>query len=195
MLTLFRLTAVRFLSVAFAASFIAMGCFDTAQGQTLTVSNANLTFTAAQGNNPSPPTQQVSIGSTGASINYLISTDQRWLLASSGPFGGTGGTSGIDPLTIQINSISLNAGTYTGIVTLTPTNGVARATITVTLTISGSGPASRPHSLHLSPSSISRSKAARLALPLKAFKSQAQASTCQLPRSASTYGAHQQLPP
>ncbi|HVO96770.1 MAG TPA: BACON domain-containing carbohydrate-binding protein [Bryobacteraceae bacterium] len=142
MLILFRLVSVRFLSVAALALLSVLGSFDTAQGQTLTLSTNTLSFTAAQGNNPSPPFQTVSVGSTGAAINYKISSDQTWLLASACQFCGDGGTSGPnEPLTIQVTSSSLNAGNYTGHITLTPTNGSPTATITVTLTVTGNGPA------------------------------------------------------
>src|SRR5487761_2656921 len=141
MFTLFRAGRARFLSLAAAALFLVLGSFDTAKGQTLTLSASTLNFTAAQGNNPAT-TQQVSVGSTGASINYIISSDQSWLLASACGFCGDGGTSGpTEPLTIQVNSSSLNAGSYSGNVTLTPTNGSPKAVVAVILTITGSGPA------------------------------------------------------
>lgn len=142
MLNSFRSGRARFLSLAVVAGVFALGSFDTAQAQTLTLSTTTLSFTAAQGNSPSPPTQSVSVGSTGAAINYTISVDQTWLVASTGAFNGNGGTSGPnDPLVIQVNSGSLNAGNFTGHVVLTPTNGSGAATITVSLTITGSGPA------------------------------------------------------
>ncbi len=142
MFTLFRTGRARFLSLAAAALVLVLGSFDTAKGQTLTLSSNTLSFTAAQGNSPSS-TQQVSVGSTGASINYNITTDQSWLLACAGaPICGSGATSGpTAPLTVQVNSSSLNAGSYSGNITLTPTNGSAKAVIAVTLTITGSGPA------------------------------------------------------
>jgi uncharacterized protein (TIGR03437 family) len=134
------LTPFRFTTFAMMACFVALGSFDTAQAQNLTVSSSTLVFTAAQGGNPNPPTQMVTTGSTGGSINFIISysANSSWLSASTGPFNGTGGTSG-QVLTVQVNSILLASGSHNGTITLTPSNGTAVATIAVALTISGSG--------------------------------------------------------
>jgi uncharacterized protein (TIGR03437 family) len=136
MLTLFRLAPVRFTTLAMMMSFVALGLFDTAEAQSLTVSPSSLTFTTAQGGNPSS-TQTVNVGSTGGTLNYLISTNATWIAASTGPFNGTGG-SAPDALTVQVNSASLPSGNYTGTITLTPANGTAAASIAVSLTVSGS---------------------------------------------------------
>ena len=140
MLTLFRLAKSRFSGLVPVILLLALGSFDTVRAQSLTLSTNTLQFNAAQGNNPSPVYQTVNTSTTGAAINFLITTNQTWLLASTGAFGGNGGTSG-QSITVQINSLSLAVGTYTGVVTLTPTSGSSAATITVTLTVTGSAPA------------------------------------------------------
>jgi trimeric autotransporter adhesin len=137
MLTLYRLAPVRFTSFAMMMSFVVLGLFDTAKAQSLTVSPSSLTFTTAQGGNPSN-TQTVNVTSTGGTLNYLISTNATWISASTGPFNGTGG-SAPDALTVEILSSSLPSGNYTGTITLAPANGTAAASIAVSLTVSGSG--------------------------------------------------------
>jgi uncharacterized protein (TIGR03437 family) len=138
MLTLLRLAPHRFKSfktLALMAGLLGLGTFDTVQAQTLTVSATTLSFTAVQGSNPNPATQQVVTGGSG---NFIISTNASWIFASTGAFNGNGGTAG-ETLTVQINSTSLSSGSYNGTITLTPTNGNAAVTITVNLTVSGSG--------------------------------------------------------
>ncbi len=154
MLTSFRITPARFIMFATLACFFALGCFDTVQAQsTLTVSNSSLAFTAANGGNPNPPTASVSVGSTGGSVNYIISTNAAWIFASTGAFSGTGGTAP-DVLTVQISSSSLATGGYTGTITLTPSNGTAAVTITVSLTVTGSG-GTTTSTISASPSQLS----------------------------------------
>ncbi len=77
----------------------------------------------------------VNVGGTG---NYIISTDSTWIFASTGAFNGTGG-SAPDVLTVQIQSISLASGSYTGTITLQPTSGTGAVTIAVSLTVTGNG--------------------------------------------------------
>jgi uncharacterized protein (TIGR03437 family) len=141
MLTPFRLAPIRFtpFAPAFAiiGCFFALGCFDTVEAQSLTVSTTNLAFSAAQGASPAG-SQSVSVGSTGGNVSFIISSSATWLGASTGPFNGDGGTSG-ETLTVQVTSTSLASGSYTGTITLTPTNGTAVATISVSLSISGTG--------------------------------------------------------
>src|ERR1035437_8612944 len=105
MLTLFRLAPVRFTTFGLLACFFALGSFDTVQAQngTLTVSTNTLSFTSAQGGNPST-TQTVSIGSTGGSINFTIATTATWLSAGTGQV--TGGNSGTAPDTLYVQVIS-----------------------------------------------------------------------------------------
>ncbi len=152
MLTLYRTAPARFSTfgpmLAILACFFALGTFDTAQAQNLTVSTSTLTFTAPQGGNPNPPTQNVNVGGTG---NYIISTASSWIFASTGAFSGTGGTAP-DTLTVQINSSTLAAGSYSGTITLTPNAGTP-VTISVSLTVSGSG--STSSNIAASPSQLS----------------------------------------
>jgi len=141
MLTMYRLAPVRFTSFATTMCFIALGCFDTAKAQSLTLSSTNLVFTAAQGGNPAN-TQTVSVGTTGGNLNYSLTflPNASWLsAAASNLVGGGQYGSAPDTLTVQINSTSLPNGNYTGTITLTPSNGGALAVISVSLTITGSG--------------------------------------------------------
>lgn len=126
---------------------VALGRFDTAQAQNLTVSNSSLSFTAAQGANPSPNSQSIDVGSTGGNITYSISLSPSgsWLSAAvPNGFGGSPSGTTPDQITVQVNSAggggiqALANGSYTGTITLTPTVGTA-VTISVSLTVSGSG--------------------------------------------------------
>lgn len=154
MLTLIRLAAVRFTTFGLFACFLALGSFDTVQAQsgTLTVSTNTLTFTAAQGGNPSTY-QTISVGSTGGSINYTIATTATWLSASDCGFAGGNSGTAPDNLCVQVISSSLASGTYNGTITLAPTNGTANVTIAVALNVSGSGTATSL--LGASPSQLS----------------------------------------
>jgi uncharacterized protein (TIGR03437 family) len=140
MLTMYRLAPVRFTSFAVMMGFIALGCFDTVEAQSLTLSSTSLVFTAAQGGNPAN-TQTVSVGSTGGNLNYSLSFQPAGAWLSAAPSGFGGGSSGTAPdaLTVQINSTTLANGNYTGTITLTPTNGSTPAVIAVSLTVNGSG--------------------------------------------------------
>lgn len=134
--TSFRLAPIGFSTFAIVACLLALGCFDTTHAQTLTVSTSTLAFTAAQGNNPNPPSQSVTTGGTG---NFIISISASWISASTGPFNGNGGTAG-NTLIVQVNSASLAAGNYSGTITLTPTaGGSTPVPIAVTLAVSGNG--------------------------------------------------------
>lgn len=144
---MFRLAPVRFTPFAMLLCLVALGRFDTAQAQNLTVSNSSLSFTAAQGANPSPNSQSIDVGSTGGNITYSISLSPSgsWLSAAvPNGFGGSPSGTTPDQITVQVNSAggggiqALANGSYTGTITLTPTVGTA-VTISVSLTVSGSG--------------------------------------------------------
>jgi uncharacterized protein (TIGR03437 family) len=143
MLTMFRLAPVRFTPFAMLMCFLALGRFDTAQAQTLTVSNSSLAFTAAQGSNPNPNFQYVNVGSTGGNANYNITFNPSgsWLSAAAqnGSPGGSASGTAPDQIAVAINSTSLASGTYPGTVTLTPSGGGTAVTISISLTVSGSG--------------------------------------------------------
>ena len=154
MLTLFRQAPVRFTYLATMMCFLAVGSFDTLKAQSLTVSSTSLAFTAAQGANPSPVSQTVKVGSTGANVNYTISLSPTgsWLSASvPNGFGGSPSGTTPDQITVQINSTTLPSGSYTGTITLTPTVGAAVA-ISVSLAISGTNATSN---LQASPQQLS----------------------------------------
>jgi len=157
MLTPFRLAPIRLTSFAMLLCFVALGRFDTAQAQSLTVSSTTLSFTAAQGANPSPASQMVTVSSTGAVLNYNISLTPSgsWLSAAAGNgFGGSSSGTTPDQITVQINSTSLATGTYTGTITLIPTSGGgATASIAVSLSVTGSG--TNTSSLSATPSQLS----------------------------------------
>ncbi len=123
--------------------FLALGRFDTAQAQTLTVSNSSLAFTAAQGSDPNPNFQYVNVGSNGGNANYAItfSPSGSWLSAAAqnGSPGGSSSGTAPDQIAVAINSTSLAGGNYSGTVTLTPTGGGTAVTISISLTINGSG--------------------------------------------------------
>ena len=145
---MFRLAPVRFSPLAVMLCFVAMGRFDTAQAQVLTVSNSSLSFTAAQGANPSPNSQTIDVGSTGANIVYSISLSTHRVLAVSGRFpkripgGSTSGTALLIRSRSQVNSATLDerllqrgshhADSNTGSPALPPT-----VTISVSLTVTG----------------------------------------------------------
>jgi uncharacterized protein (TIGR03437 family) len=155
MLTMLRLAPVRLITFAMI-SFCAVGCFDTLQAQSLTVSNSTLAFTAAQGSDPAPPTQSVSVGtSTGSSVQFTITTTlssgSNWLFAGTGQFSGNSGTAP-GTVTVQVTSASLASGTYNGTITLTPNNTSGAVVISVALTVTGTNATSF---LSSSPSQLS----------------------------------------
>ena len=121
----------------------------------LTLSPASLTFTAAG-------TQSVSIGSTGTALPYTTSSNAAWLTALPAA-GTTPGT-----LSISVNPTSLAPGSYTGLITVTPT-GAAAQSVSVTLTLAP------PAQLSLSPSALMFDGVAGAASPVS--KSIAVAST------------------
>ncbi len=108
---------------------------------TLQLSNTSLTFSASQGQSPSP--QNLTLSETGncaLPVNWTASGNTAWLNPSptSGSDNGSGAT-----VSVGISSANLSPGTYTGTVTITATgSGGAPVqgspqTVTVTLTISG----------------------------------------------------------
>jgi uncharacterized protein (TIGR03437 family) len=155
MLTLYRLAPVRFTSFATLLCFLALGCFDTVQAQTLTVSSSSLAFTAAQGANPVPNTQTVNVGSTGGNLTYNISfaPSGSWLAAQANTgFGGSSSGNTPSQLGVVVTSSALAIGSYSGTVTLTPNVGTP-VTISVSLTVSGTG--INTSALSASPSQLS----------------------------------------
>ncbi len=91
-----------------------------------------LTFSAATG--ASPAAQTLSLSSSGSAFNYTASaiSSGNWLSVTPAS-GSTPGT-----LTVNVNSQSLNAGTYGGFIQVTGTAN-AMTTIPVTLNVTASG--------------------------------------------------------
>jgi len=91
----------------------------------------SLSFTASFAGTP-PAAQTVTItGSSGASVGFSVSTSASWLvaLASSASTPAT--------LTVQINPTGLQIQSYTGTITVSPTNGDPYTeTISVSLNVS-----------------------------------------------------------
>jgi hypothetical protein len=115
----------------------------------LSISSANLSFTATQGGaNPAPANLTVSNTGTGT-LGFTAASDASWLSVSP--------TSGTAPQTLQVSASigSLTAGTYTGHVTVTATGAQGSpSVVTVTLTVAQAVP---PAVLSVSPSTLSMS--------------------------------------
>src|SRR5260370_32015012 len=110
----------------------------TVSGSSLLSANpSSLTFTANQGASSGPPSSSVvSISSSGAQLNYTLSSSttdgNRWLLTS--PSSGTTGGAGI---TVSVNPAVLNSvGTFQGTIVVSSTTTQDATSISVTLTIS-----------------------------------------------------------
>jgi hypothetical protein len=101
-------------------------------GSVLQLSPNALSFAYQIGQNQ-PLSQTVIVGSPGGQVAYNVATQTNtganWLTVSS--------TTGVAPgsFAVGVNTTGLTAGTYTGTITVTPTNGAAQ-TVQVTLVIS-----------------------------------------------------------
>ena len=99
----------------------------------ITVLPASLTFTAPQGSSPANKALSVSSAAGAAGISFTVtsttSSGGNWLSTSV-----SSGTTPLNPLTVVVNSSALAPNTYTGIVMITPSGGLAVG-IPVTLTI------------------------------------------------------------
>jgi uncharacterized protein (TIGR03437 family) len=97
----------------------------------LTVSASDLTFPDQTLGGPAPPSQTVTIGSTGQPLNYNAvangNTSVNWLSVS--PASGNTSTSGT--LTVSVDGSKLTAGTYTGTIQLTSPGAGNSPTINV----------------------------------------------------------------
>lgn len=98
----------------------------------ITVSPANLSFTAQQGG-PAPSTQTININCTGSTLNWTASSNPSWLSVSP--------TSGTTPstATVAVTNTNMAANTYNGVLTVTAGNG-SSATVQVQLTLTGLPP-------------------------------------------------------
>ncbi len=92
----------------------------------VTVSPTSLTFTTVAGN-VSPAPQSLTISSTTAGLSVGVSSDSSWL---------TPATSGLTPFAdqVSVNQAGLNAGSYTGHLTISAP-GAMNPTTTVTVTL------------------------------------------------------------
>jgi uncharacterized protein (TIGR03437 family) len=102
----------------------------------LVVSPITINLLAAQGSNEPPPTAPISITSTlTGTVGFTVSwSGASWLSASP--------SKGQAPATVNVfaNPAGLAVGTYTGTVTVTPSNGSNPISVAVTLTITNSAP-------------------------------------------------------
>jgi uncharacterized protein (TIGR03437 family) len=100
----------------------------------LTATPGSLTFTAPSGSTP-PASQTVAIASKAAAQNFTVAASVPWLSATP----ASGGTPA--KLTVSVNPSGLASGSYTGVLTVTPTissNGPLN--IPVSFTVSGPAP-------------------------------------------------------
>jgi len=98
-------------------------------GSPISPTPASLSFSHSIGG-AAPPSQSVVIIAVGATLTYTASTSASWLSVSptSGPVSTT--------LTVSVNPAGLAAGTYNGIITLTPSgSGNPPRTIPVILNV------------------------------------------------------------
>ena len=116
----------------------------TTSSSTLTASPTSLTFSASPG--AAAAGQAVSLASSPASVTWTTSTNAAWLTAT--PLQGTSTPASV---TVGATAAALSAGTYSGIVTVTPSSGNP-VQIAVTFTVSSAPTAilkATPSSLYL----------------------------------------------
>jgi uncharacterized protein (TIGR03437 family) len=109
--------------------------------QSIAVSPTSLSFSYQLGST-APAAQTLNVTSQGGALPVTVAaaspgTNAGWLSVT--PTSGSTFASGTPlPLSVSISPTGFNAaGTYTGTVTITPTNGVSPITVNVTLTVSG----------------------------------------------------------
>lgn len=95
---------------------------------TVTATPTSLTFSAVPG--ASAPVQTVNLTSSPGSVSWVSSTNAAWLTATP-----TQGTATPASVSVTASAASLSAGTYNGVVTLTPSSG-SPIQIATTLTVS-----------------------------------------------------------
>ncbi|HEY4362016.1 MAG TPA: hypothetical protein VGN17_13650 [Bryobacteraceae bacterium] len=94
---------------------------------------SQLTFTSSASQIPASQNVQVALPNAGNPVGFTVTTDSSWLRATA--------STQLTPATITVTAIptGLAAGTYTGHVTVQPTNGDLYAVpVTVMLTVTGS---------------------------------------------------------
>ena len=94
---------------------------------TVTASPTSLTFSASPG--ATAPAQTVNLTSSPSSVSWVASTNAAWLTATPSQ-----GTSTPASVSVVATAASLSSGTYTGVVTLTPSSGTP-IQISTTLTV------------------------------------------------------------
>jgi hypothetical protein len=102
--------------------------FTVSATPTFTVNPATLSFTATVG--ATAPSQSVALASNPASVSWSASSNAAWLTATP-----TTGTATPASVSVGASAAALNAGTYNGVVTLTPSAGPA-VQVSVTFTVS-----------------------------------------------------------
>ena len=111
----------------------------TVNGTSLLSSNPpSLSFTTPVGADPATiPTQQLTISSSGAQLNYTVTTTtvdgNPWLI----PFNSTGttGSASTDMITVGVNPARLGVGPYQGTITVQSTTTSDSVAINVMLTV------------------------------------------------------------
>ncbi|HJT21836.1 MAG TPA: fibronectin type III domain-containing protein, partial [Nitrospira sp.] len=101
--------------------------FTVAAPPSVNLSPATLSFTATQGA-ANPSNQNVTVTSTGGTVNWTASDNTAWLSVTPGSGSNTG------TVTASINTAGLAAGTYNGTITVAATSGTPK-TVAVTLTV------------------------------------------------------------
>ncbi len=105
---------------------------------------AALSLSAPKGANASGIFNLQKAGSTQSA--YSISTNQSWILLNP-PYGSTQTiTTEVDPITVTVNTASLNTGTYSAVVYISETgpNGSNMLRIPVTATVTAAGTTAPP---------------------------------------------------
>lgn len=121
---------------------------------TLSVSPSSLSF-AAQIGGAAPASKQITVTSSGASLNYSTSVGSGAWLTATPATGATGTTGGTVTVSLKSSGLSgLIAGTYSDSVTITPTGTSGTAVkVPITLTVNAAASTSDP-TLAASPTSL-----------------------------------------
>jgi len=106
----------------------------------LNLDQTSVTVPVVQGSNgPSQYIDAFNIGD--GTLNLTASPNVTWLTATIGPDQVCGLSGGCYPITIALNTASLTAGTYTGILTIADSGAIdAPQSITVTVMVGGDVP-------------------------------------------------------
>jgi len=101
--------------------------FTVLAAPTMTLSPSSLSYAATQGA-ANPTNQNISLTTTGGTINWTVSDDASWLAVNL-----TSG-SGSSTLTASVNTAGVPVGTHTGTLTVSAV-GATSKTVAVTLTV------------------------------------------------------------